>query len=71
MNNLNNYSIIYTANVLDSASYAYHKLCSYGISDFDLGCPLRKAISSDESTPESWTLDPSIDFNGVIGGFFF
>ena len=63
--NLNNNALYIITNVRDSDKIAYHKLCNHGLSDFDLGCPLRQALALSESR----ILDPL----GVLdlGGFFF
>ena len=65
MTNVNNDTLYSNTNVRDSAKITYHKLCNHGLSDFDLGCPLRQALALSESR----ILDPL----GVLdlGGFIF
>ena len=64
--NLNNNTLYITANVLDSASVAYHKLCNPYLPSFNLGCAHGQAVII---PPESRALDLMGVFR--LGGSFF
>ena len=66
--NLNNNTLYITASVHDSITVAYHKLCNPDFTCFNLGCAHRQTALIPS---ESWTLELSRDFKGVLGGLFF